>query len=612
MHPSPFAVSAHDIAVVLVVNVMIQMLSGKAIGGKSSAWINCDFSRSLSQHMQFGVNLFRASIRLVFCVLLCASAMLLPVSVTADSSVSGHIKQTMLELKQSGQLALDGVPIVSRQVVPKLYERRNYAPVWSNTDSVQQLFDQIQLAYKEGLNPDDYHLDKLKSLQLQLEQTPGDPSISASYDVLLSDALFRLAYHLLFGKVDPESFNPDWNLVREINDQDPVESMQNAITNATIEQTLAARTFNLPQYASMKAALEKYRKLQAQGGWSAIAEGKTLKVGMRDARVTQLRNRLVVTGDLSREKSQGEAFDEDVELAVKHFQVRHALDVDGVVGPATLRALNVPIEQRIDQIRVNLERMRWVMHGLPETFLVADIAGYELYYVKDRRVVWRTRTQVGKPYRETPVFRGDIKYMVFNPTWTVPPGILAKDILPKLKKNPAYLETKRLQVLTTSGKVVDPDTIDWSKYSSRNFPYMLRQTPGPHNALGQVKFIFPNKHFVFMHDTSSRTHFGRTTRTFSSGCIRVEHPLQLAELLLEEKSEWDKNRIDKVVDSGKTTRVNLAQSMPVVLFYLTVTIEEDGTVRFKEDPYERDERVLAALDGEFKLRKRDLKPIKGL
>ena len=564
----------------------------------------------LNQHIIKDVDLFRSGVRL--CNLLCLFFMLLPMTVLAESSASEYIKQYMVQLKQSGELELEGIQIASRQVVPKLYERRDYSPVWSNTESLQQLFNQIRLAYDEGLNPNDYNLDKLKELQLQLEHSPQDPAMAATYDVLLSDALFRLTYHLMFGKVDPETFSSHWNLARDINKRDPVEVMQNAINDATIKQILdTVRTFNLPQYANMKAALNQYRELAELGGWNTIVEGETLKYGMQDARVTELRKRLVVTGDLPLENSTGDTFDNDVEVAVKHFQVRHGLNDDGAVGPATLRALNVPIEQRIDQIRVNLERMRWVMHGLPDTFVVADIAGYELYYIRDAQLVWRTRTQVGKPYRETPVFRGLIEYMEFNPTWTVPPTILKKDILPKLKKNPAYLETKKLQVLTGSGKVVDPDTIDWKKYTARNFPYILRQTPGPHNALGQVKFIFPNKHFVFIHDSPSRNLYNRTTRTFSSGCIRVENPLKLAEYLLEEKPDWDRARIDKVIDAGKTKRVHLDEKIPVLLFYWTVTIEQDGSVRFKEDPYGRDDRVLASLDGKFKLRKRDLNLLKG-
>ena len=564
----------------------------------------------LNQHIIKDVDLFRSGVRL--CNLLCLFFMLLPMTVLAESSASEYIKQYMVQLKQSGELELEGIQIASRQVVPKLYERRDYSPVWSNTESLQQLFNQIRLAYDEGLNPNDYNLDKLKELQLQLEHSPQDPAMAATYDVLLSDALFRLTYHLMFGKVDPETFSSHWNLARDINKRDPVEVMQNAINDATIKQILdTVSKFNLPQYANMKAALNQYRELAELGGWNTIVEGETLKYGMQDARVTELRKRLVVTGDLPLEKSTGDTFDNDVEVAVKHFQVRHGLNDDGAVGPATLRALNVPIEQRIDQIRVNLERMRWVMHGLPDTFVVADIAGYELYYIRDAQLVWRTRTQVGKPYRETPVFRGLIEYMEFNPTWTVPPTILKKDILPKLKKNPAYLETKKLQVLTGSGKVVDPDTIDWKKYTARNFPYILRQTPGPHNALGQVKFIFPNKHFVFIHDSPSRNLYNRTTRTFSSGCIRVENPLKLAEYLLEEKPDWDRTRIDKVIDAGKTRRVHLDEKIPVLLFYWTVTIEQDGSVRFKEDPYGRDDRVLASLDGKFKLRKRDLNLLKG-
>ncbi len=210
--------------------------------------------------------------------------------------------------------------------------------------------------------------------------------------------------------------------------------------------------------------------------------------------------------------------------------------------------------------------------------------------------------QVGKPYRNTPVFKSAIEYLEFNPTWTIPPGILSKDILPATKNDPDYLNKRNINVLDRNGNLVDQSSIDWSQYPGRSFPYMLRQEPGPNNALGRVKFIFPNKHFVYLHDTPSKSLFDKTSRTFSSGCIRVENPFELAELLLNDSSNWNYNKIMEVVDSKQTRKVFLDEPMPVLLLYWTVTVEEDGKVHFKEDPYGRDNAVLEGLKGKFKIR----------
>jgi murein L,D-transpeptidase YcbB/YkuD len=215
-------------------------------------------------------------------------------------------------------------------------------------------------------------------------------------------------------------------------------------------------------------------------------------------------------------------------------------------------------------------------------------------------VIWDEPAQVGKTYRKTPVFREDMTYLELNPTWTIPPTILKKDILPKMKKDPSYLQKKNMQVLTRDGKVVDPGTIDWSSVSAKGFPYMIRQTPGPHNALGRVKFMFPNSHMVYLHDTPSKALFNRSSRAFSSGCIRVRNPFELAELLLQDQDGWDRAQIDTAVDSLKQQRVSLSEPVPVLLLYWTVNVDADGTVYFKEDIYERDAKVLAGLDGGFK------------
>jgi murein L,D-transpeptidase YcbB/YkuD len=276
--------------------------------------------------------------------------------------------------------------------------------------------------------------------------------------------------------------------------------------------------------------------------------------------------------------------------------------------------MNVSVEKRIDQILVNLERGRWVYRDIDENFILVNIAAFQSTYFRDDEIKWRERSQVGKDYRQTPVFKAELQYLVFNPTWTVPPTILAKDVLPAIKKDVSYLKRKNMKVLSRSGKVLDPVSIDWTKYTGKNFPYIIRQDPGPSNALGRVKFIFPNKHFVFLHDTPSKTLFNRDMRALSSGCIRVENPFNLAEAVLNDSTNWNLTRIEDVVKSKKTKTVYLDTPLPVLLLYATAfpANEMEDTICFRDDIYNRDEAVLKQLKGEFKRKRRHLDPsIKG-
>jgi murein L,D-transpeptidase YcbB/YkuD len=311
-----------------------------------------------------------------------------------------------------------------------------------------------------------------------------------------------------------------------------------------------------------------------------------------------------VTGDLaSAESTDPQLFDAALAAAVKAFQERHGLDADAAVGAGTLAALNVPVQARIEQLRVNLERQRWIMHEAYDEFLVVDIAGFRAYWVKDDEIIWQEQVQVGKEFTQTPVFKDQIRYLDFNPTWTIPPGILQRSILPALKKDPGYLNKKGYELLTQDGKPVDPAGVDWK--ALKGFPYIVRQPPGPDNALGLVKFMFPNPHYVFLHDTNHRELFDRSNRSFSSGCVRVRNPFDLAERLLAGQDGWDRARIDQVVASGRTTRVNLDRPLRILIAYGTASADGER-VYFKPDVYKRDARVLAALDGEFRVRQRDI------
>jgi murein L,D-transpeptidase YcbB/YkuD len=348
-------------------------------------------------------------------------------------------------------------------------------------------------------------------------------------------------------------------------------------------------------YTRLQAGLARYRELAAAGGWPRIPEGQLLKAGMSDDRVPVIRERLRITGDYKGgEPPDSTGYDPELERAVRIFQERHTLGVDGIVGPATLAAMNVSAEQRVAQIRANLERMRWVGGDISGDYLLVDIAGQEVELYRNGELAWASRAIVGRPERQTPVFRDRIEYLELNPTWTVPPTILKEDILPKARKNPAVVRRKGLEVIDRRGNRIAPEGVDWS-VSYNNLPYMLRQPPGPRNALGQVKFMFPNRHSVYLHDTPDRGLFDKPRRIFSSGCVRVDRPLELAELLLDDR-EWNQSRFEALIDTQRPTTVHLREPVPVILYYWTAEADEQGVIRFREDIYGRDEAVLAALD----------------
>ncbi|MGV8836826.1 L,D-transpeptidase family protein [Cellvibrio sp.] len=287
-----------------------------------------------------------------------------------------------------------------------------------------------------------------------------------------------------------------------------------------------------------------------------------------------------------------EVFDEYLVEAVKKFQREQYLEVDGAIGPATRAALNVSVQSRIDQIRVNLDRARWLLHNIPPEMLLVDIAGFKITYFKASQPIWRSRVQVGMAYRTTPIFKSEVNYITLNPTWTVPPTILRKDVLPKVRKDINYLREHNIRVLDSSGKQLDPAAIDWYKPGN----VTLRQDAGEDAALGKAVIRFPNSYAVYLHDTPHQKLFNKSQRAFSSGCIRVERALELVELLLAETPSWDSAAINKALATGKTRNVTLAKRVPILLAYWTVDAISETQIAFKPDIYARDAKVLAALN----------------
>ena len=514
--------------------------------------------------------------------------------------IQKNIRAAIEQMTQAEKLKIGDVWIAAISILSEFYERRQFKPAWTADDKIDDLMRAIDDIEMDGLIPDDYHRRQLREMSQKIElQSPPEPQLLAYRDLLLTDALVLMGYHLNYGKVDPANLDPNWNMSAQMNHRDPATLIQEAIDSGSFYEFLSDLKPRDEFYNQLKAVLAQYRRIKNEGGWQPIPAGPALKKGVKDDRLTLLRNRLLATGDLVGPTSMISAiFDDDLEKAVKHFQQRYGLEPDGIAGKNTLAAMNVPVEKRIDQIRVNLERIRWVLHEDLDTFVFVNIPGFKVYYVRNEKLEWTSRAQVGKLFRQTPVFKADMSYLEFNPTWTIPPTILAKDILPAVKKDPGYLQKRDIRVIDNDDKVINPKSINWSKYTGKNFPYQLRQDPGPNNALGQVKFMFPNKHMVYLHDTPGKNLFDRESRAFSSGCVRIENPFEFAQLLLGK--EWNANRIDKIIESQKTTAVKLENPVPVILFYLTALPEFDGKFHFRNDVYSRDEAVLEDLNAAFK------------
>jgi len=288
-------------------------------------------------------------------------------------------------------------------------------------------------------------------------------------------------------------------------------------------------------------------------------------------------------------------YDKQLEIDIKAFQSVHGLDADGIIGVGTFRELNVPVEDRIASIRINLERVRWVARTMPDSYIIVNIAAFTLVMVRDNQVVFTTPVVVGKPLNKTPIFRDRMRYIDFNPTWTQPTSIIKNETIPKLKKDSTYLEKEHLVLLDSKGNLVPTSKLDMKNLSASRFPYIVRQEPGPWNALGEIKFMFPNKYDIYLHDTPSKSLFSRGSRAYSHGCIRVSKPKDLAVKLLE-GTEYDRKKIDEVIATQETTRVLLPEPIDILLMYWTSGIDINGKLFFVPDIYERDQAVLKELD----------------
>lgn len=491
---------------------------------------------------------------------------------------------------------LRGNPIYTMGPLLDLYRKNDFQPLWTRHELVAELGKALLAAADEGLNPTDYHLESVNTA-LAEGNWPASPRQAMDWDILFSDALILLGEHILHGKVDGRDVEEKEGLAAGPPPEVDVDYYLHILRTGEIAAAMAARAPQHPNYQALKRGLAQYREIASLGGWPTVPEGPSLKPGMTGKRVTALRQRLVASGDLAADKAEGVLYDAELVAAVQSFQDHYGLEVDGISGKNTIAAMNRSVEERIEQICANLERTRWILHDMPASALLVDIAGFQLHYRHNGELRWSSRVMVGQPYHQTPVFRSAITYLVLNPTWTIPPGMLKNETIPNILKDRSYLNRENLKVYDLQGAPIDPNSIEWSRYLDRGFPYLIRQDAGPDNALGRIKFMFPNPFHVYLHDTPAKSLFGRNSRALSQGCIRVQSPLDLGRMLLanDPGNTMTETRFDEILASGKTTGLSLNNPLPVFLLYATAKGNADGSLSFNPDVYNRDAAVIEAL-----------------
>ena len=481
------------------------------------------------------------------------------------------------------------------------YEKRGYAAAWVQDAKPREQMDELIQALRnadgEGLDPDLYNVGMLEEKRKEaskgfLTDKGFDPKEAGTLDVWLTYLYMKYASDLANGLSDLAHADPAWKIKPE--QFDAQAHLEAALSKNRIQDSLSELTPETAEYARLRDVLKRYREQQANGGWPKVPAMK-LKPGQKSPHLGALAKRLAAAGDYSGSiPADGAAsvYGPELQDAVKVFQRRHGLTDDGAVGPEVIAALNVPLERRIEQIAMNMERWRWLPRDLGDRYLLVNIPEMRLDIYEGDKVPLTMRVVVGKSDTPTPIFNDQMTHIVFSPYWNVPDSIAQGETLPSVLNDPSFLERQNMEVLDKAGNVVDPSSIDLSDPTA----YRFRQKPGASNSLGLVKFMFPNQFNVYLHDTPADSLFERAARSFSHGCVRVEEPVALAKYVLRDQPEWTAERIQEAMHAGTEKHVKLKTPIPVFLGYWTARVRPDNTVQFRKDVYQVDGRLQARLN----------------
>jgi L,D-transpeptidase YcbB len=517
-----------------------------------------------------------------------------------QTEISRLVRQN-LHCTHSSNISFECQKLINIKSLFAFYQPRNFSPVWVNEEGflhiAKDLLYQIEKSSLEGLQPFDYHLSIIK--QGLSSNSQRDQFQAAKMEVILSDAFMSLGTHLRFGRINPQSIDPDRTIPP--GKLDIATVLQTATNSAEISQTLNSLVPKHKGYKDLKKALAKYQYLKKQGGWPILPPGTRLSPGDSSKQVIHLKQRLQITGDffpkMGKRTSLSPLFHRGVQRALIRFQARHGIKASGKVDEITLSALNMTPQEYINQIIINLERWRWIPRDLGSRYIVVNIPDFKLELIEKSVSVFKSRVIVGSGDTPTPELSDIMSALVINPHWYIPPTIVIKNILPQVKKDPQYLITRNIKVfkpgdLDKPEKAIDPFTINWHKIFEDKIPYHFVQDPGPTNVLGAFKFVLPNRFSIYLHDARNRTLYEEISRKLSNGCIRVEKSLQLAEYLLKPDAKWNSKRIRAIVKQRTPIMVSLPKPVAVHLYYWTAWVDELDMLQLRKDIYDKDKPLL--------------------
>jgi len=498
------------------------------------------------------------------------------------------------------------------KMLQRLYDKRHYKPLWTGDQhlSIQDVVSYLCRADEEGLNPGNYHLNAVRRLNeaayenVQLNSEERAVRM-AQLELTVTYALITYGSHLRNGYARPK-----WDVDRR--DPAQVDDVLLKVTDPDgLKEAFAGLLPRHVQYQELKQALRQYRDIAERGGWASLS---------RDSTTDELADRLQQTGDLAAPARGAAVKPQELLAGLKHFQRRHGLPETGKLDEKTLAAINVPVQNRVRQIEINLERWRWLPQDLGSRYILVNVPAFELNGFEDGRPVIKMPVVVGKEFKPTPLFSDRMTYIVLNPSWSVPESIAREEVLPRLQTDPEYLVRNDLEVLPPEGnEVVDASSIDWTDLDAEAVEYRFRQRPGDENSLGRIKFMFPNQFDVYLHDTPAEQLFKRTRRDFSHGCVRVSKPLDLAAWVLQDSSEWTREKLaeemsgaikptveeqeregeEREEEEGEEETpeetIKLPRPLPVYILYWTAWVQDDKTVSFRDDVYDEDKTLLRSM-----------------
>jgi len=485
-----------------------------------------------------------------------------------------------------------------------MYALLSFQPVWITTAGfssyTKSLFKQIKNDITFDRNSSAYQ----SYLALKDIEVPEDRKEIVSYEFKIAVLYQDYMFHLLYGNIDWKAFqaklkrkrNADWVVHNVLSS--PESLLIEAISHRSLDFAFKEATPSFPLYSKLVNALAKYQGLVNAGGWEVLPDFKDLKQGMKDPVVPALRTRLIQEGDYlpCDESNTTNRYDECLVDAVKKFQTRHGLASEGYVGKMTRKALSESAEEKVARIKLNLDRMKWVKRSHDRYQIWVNVPGYTMYVFDENNLIESMKVIAGRKGHNTPVFYNRVRTIVLNPYWRIPASIIRHEMIPKLKKNRNYTNSKKIEIHTGYSEHsprVNPHNVNWHKYGRKLPPYKFMQSPGKHNALGKIKYLFPNKYSVYMHDTNQPNLFSKDVRSLSHGCVRLHKPVELLKTFSMMDPKIDFEKAQKTLEHNKKTPLRLSHSIPIDMIYLTTWVENDGSVAFRDDIYGYDAMQLS-------------------